>query len=151
MGLLHPVCSVKVQVAQSCPALCNPMDYRVHGILQARTLEWVAFPFSRGSSQPRDRTQVSRIAGRFFTSWATRDALKCRCSELQLSLASQFQHPFNEDFSLAEPPEPHLQARTLLLYPGCQPQGVQCNILIEMESLKQPPVSSEALSEGQFC
>ena len=43
----------------------------VHGILQARILEWVAFPFSRGSSQPRDRTQVSCIAGRFFTSWAT--------------------------------------------------------------------------------
>ena len=50
------------------------MDYTVHGILQARILEWVAFPFSRGLSQPRDRTQVSRIAGRFFTSWATREA-----------------------------------------------------------------------------
>ena len=45
----------------------------IHGILQARILEWVAFLFSRGSSQPRDRTQVSHIAGRFFTSWATRD------------------------------------------------------------------------------
>ena len=41
---------VKVKVAQSCPTLCNPMDYTVHGILQARILEWVAFPFSRGSS-----------------------------------------------------------------------------------------------------
>ena len=48
--------------------------YTVHGILQARILEWIAFPFSRGSSQPRDRTQVSRIAGGFITSWATRDA-----------------------------------------------------------------------------
>ena len=46
------------------------MDYTVHGILQARTLEWVAFPFSRGSSQPGDQTQVSCIAGTFFTSWA---------------------------------------------------------------------------------
>ena len=46
------------------------MDYTVHGILQARILEWVAFPLSRGSFQPRDRTQVSCIAGRFFTSWA---------------------------------------------------------------------------------
>ena len=54
--------------------LCDPMDYRVHGILQARTLEWVAFPFSRGSSQPRDQTQVSSIAGGFFTSWATKKA-----------------------------------------------------------------------------
>ena len=49
---------VKVKVGQSCPVLCDPMDF-VHGILQARLLEWVAFPFSRGSSQTRDRTQVS--------------------------------------------------------------------------------------------
>ena len=59
---------VKVRVAQSCPTLWDPIDYTVHGILQARILEWVAFPFSRGSSQPRDRTQVSRTAGGFFTS-----------------------------------------------------------------------------------
>ena len=59
---------MKVKVTQSWPTLCNPIDYTVHGILQARILEWVAFPFSRGSSQPRDRTQVSHIAGRFFTS-----------------------------------------------------------------------------------
>ena len=63
----------KVKVAQSCPTLCDPIDYTVHGILQARILEWVAFPFSRGSSQPRDRTQVTCITGRFFTSWATRE------------------------------------------------------------------------------
>ena len=54
--------------------LCNTMGYIVHGILQARILGWVAFPFSRGSSQPRDPTQVSHIAGGFFTSWATREA-----------------------------------------------------------------------------
>ena len=57
--------------------LCDPMDYAVDGILQARIPEWVAFPFSRGSSQPRDQTQVSCIAGGFFTSWtarATREA-----------------------------------------------------------------------------
>ena len=59
---------------QSCPTFCDHMDYTVHGILQTRILEWVAFPFSRGSSQSRHRTQVSRIAGRFFTSWATREA-----------------------------------------------------------------------------
>ena len=64
----------KVNVAQSCPTLCNPMDYTVHGILQAKILEWVAVPFSKGSSQPRDQTQVSRIAGRFFTSWDTKEA-----------------------------------------------------------------------------
>ena len=50
------------------------MDYTVHGILQARIPEWVAFPFSRGSSQPKDQAQISRTAGRFFTSWVTREA-----------------------------------------------------------------------------
>ena len=61
-----------VLVIQSYLTLCDPMDCSppgssVHRILQARILEWVAIPFSRGSSQPRDRTQVSCIAGRFFT------------------------------------------------------------------------------------
>ena len=51
-----------MKVAQSCLPLCHPMDYTVHGILQARILEWVAFPFSKRSSKPRDRTQVSHIA-----------------------------------------------------------------------------------------
>ena len=68
------------EVAQSCPTLCYPVDCSppgssVHGILQARILEWVAISFSRGYSQPRDRTQVSRIAGRCFNLWATREAL----------------------------------------------------------------------------
>ena len=72
--------SVKVLVAQVCLILCDPMDCSppgssVHRILQARTLEWVAIPFSRGSSRPRDWTWVSCIAGRFFTVWVTREAL----------------------------------------------------------------------------
>ena len=58
---------MKVKVAQSCPTLCGPMDYTVHGILQAWIPQWVAFPFSRGSFQPWDPTQISHIAGRFFT------------------------------------------------------------------------------------
>ena len=65
----------RVKVAPSRLTLCNPMDYTVHGILQARILEWVAIPFSRGSCQPRDWTQVSRIVGGFFTCWATRETL----------------------------------------------------------------------------
>ena len=65
------------EVTQSCLTLCDPMDYNlpgssVHGIFQARILEWVAISFSRGSSLPRDWTQVSRIVGRRFTIWATR-------------------------------------------------------------------------------
>ena len=63
----------KEKVAQSCLTICNPMDYTVHGILQARILDWVAIPFSRRSSQTRDQTQVSLISGGFFTSWATRE------------------------------------------------------------------------------
>ena len=60
--------------AQSCPTLCDSTDCRVHGILQDRIREWVAFPFSKGSSQLRDQTRVSRIAAGFFTSWSSREA-----------------------------------------------------------------------------
>ena len=65
------------EAAQSCPTLHDPMDCSlpgssIHGILQARIVEWVAISFSRGSSQPRDQTRVSRIAGRCFTTCATR-------------------------------------------------------------------------------
>ena len=78
---------VKVKVAQLCLTFWDPMDYTVHGILQARILEWVAFPFSNGSSQPRDWTQVSHIAGGFFTSWATREALlTCMSPQLDSEL-----------------------------------------------------------------
>ena len=63
---------MNVKVAQSCPTL-RPHGI-VHGILQARIVEGVAVCFFRGSSQPRDQIQVSHIAGRFFTSWATREA-----------------------------------------------------------------------------
>ena len=54
----------------------TPLDYTVHGILQARILEWVAFPFSRGSSQPKDRTQVFCIVGRLFIRWATKEVFE---------------------------------------------------------------------------
>ena len=67
------------EVAQWCPTLCDPVDCSlpgssIHGILQARILEWVAISFSRGSSRRRDRTQVSHIGGRRFNLWATREA-----------------------------------------------------------------------------
>ena len=67
--MLNTICIyivVKVKVTQSYLTLCDPMDYTVQGILQARILEWVAFPFSRGSSHPRDQTGVSCIADRLF-------------------------------------------------------------------------------------
>ena len=73
------ICLWSWSITQSCPTLFDPMDCNLpgssdHGISQARILEWVAVPFSRGSYQPRDQTQVSLIAGRFFTVWATREA-----------------------------------------------------------------------------
>ena len=73
------------------------MDYTVHGILQARILEWVAFPFSRGSSQPRDRTQVSCIAGGLFTTWVTREAQEyCRLEWVAYPFFSRSSRPRNQ-------------------------------------------------------
>ena len=69
---VNPYClKVKVKVAESCPTLCHPMDYTVHGIL--RILEWVAYPFSSRYSWPRNQIRVSCIAGGFFTNWAIRE------------------------------------------------------------------------------
>ena len=81
------------EISQLCPTLCNPMDcslpgFSVHGILQARIPEWVAFSFSRGASWPRDWTQVSLIAGRHFTLWATREAVEIIHPEVTLYLCS---------------------------------------------------------------
>ena len=75
------------KVAQSCPSLCNPVDCSppgssIHGILQARILEWVAISFSKGSSPPRDWTQVSCTAGRRFNLWATREAPVYMCIDM---------------------------------------------------------------------
>ena len=71
---------MSVLVAQSCPTLCDPMDCSppdssVHGILQARILEWAAIPFSRRSSWSRDASRVSCTTGRFFIIWATREVI----------------------------------------------------------------------------
>ena len=93
----HPYLCVCL-VIQSCPTLCNPMDCSppgssVHGVLQERTLEWVAMPSSRVFSQPRDRTQISCTAGGFFTVWAPgkppsicRDSNKSQCPSLKWAL-----------------------------------------------------------------
>ena len=77
-GALDPCHCSGNEVTRSCLTLCNPMDCSlpgssVHGIFQARVLEWVAISFSWGSSWPKDRTQVSRIVDRCFTIWATRE------------------------------------------------------------------------------
>ena len=119
--LLYLFC---VLVAQSCLTLCNPMDYRlpgssVHGILQVRILEWVAIPFSRGSLQSRDRTKVSRIAGRFLTGWAIRE-VKVLVSQLCLILcdpmAGAHQAPLSMEFSRQE-----YWSGLPFPFPGCLP------------------------------
>ena len=102
------------QSLQLCPTLCNPMDCNpsgssVHGILQARILEWVAVLFSRGSSQPRDWIWVSCTAGRLFTVWATREA-----HSKQLLYNIHFSLPVtiyfkNEMFSLYLSRESHVE------------------------------------------
>ena len=108
-----------MQVAQSCPTLCDPIDYTVHGILQATVLEWVDFPFSRGSSQPRDWTQVSLIAGRFFTSWATRESQE---------YWSGYPIPYPADLPDPgiKPGSPALQADSLLTELSGKPQKAEC-------------------------
>ena len=66
-------------MSDSCDPVCSPPGSSVHGILQARILEWAAISFSRGSPQPRDRTWVSCTTGRFSTDWAPREALVLYC------------------------------------------------------------------------
>ena len=77
---MMPESKSESEVTQSCPTLCDPVDCSlpgssIHGIFQARMLEWVAISFSRRSSQPRDWSPVSCIAGRHFTLWASREVL----------------------------------------------------------------------------
>ena len=94
---------VKVQVSgsQSCPTFCNPTDCdppgsSVQGILQARILDWVAIPFSRGSSRPWDQTW---FAGRFFTVWGTREAeVSLSLKDRSLRLKRNLQIPFATNF-----------------------------------------------------
>ena len=77
-GRLNSFGESESEIAQSCPTLCDLMDCSlpgssVHGVFQARVLEWFAISLSRGSSHPRDWTQVSHIVSRHFTVWATRE------------------------------------------------------------------------------
>ena len=90
---------MKVLVAQECLTLSDPMDYSppgssVLGILQARTLEWAAMPFPRGSSRPRDQTQVSCIAGRFFYCLSHQKSMisvcVCVCVYMRACMLSHF-------------------------------------------------------------
>ena len=104
-----------MKVAQSCPTRCDPLDYTVRAILQARTLEWVAFSFSRGSSQPRDQTQVSalqadslpaeKVSCLFHASLCTQHLITVFRHKWQhpLSRDNQFCHSATPKFSLHSP------------------------------------------------
>ena len=115
-----------VKVAQLCPTLCDPMDHTVLGILQARILEWVAIPSSKGSSQPRDQTQVSRIAGRFFT---TRECTHEVCTRKVNKALELF-------------------CSCLLVYPWCQ--GLTCTWCFVLRSYRCVQ-SDTAVSGCQDC
>ena len=126
------VSSLKVKVTQSCPTLCNDMDYRVCRILQARILEWVAIPFSRGSSQPRNQTQVSCITDGFFTSWAIREdgcVLAAACNLLREALLVC--QEVGEYFGGLD----HAEGLPELLFSPC---GGYCEQTWEFSSVTQP-------------
>ena len=151
------------EVTQSCPTLCDPMDCSppgslVHGIFQAWILEWVAIPFSRGSSQPRDRTQVSHIVSRCFTIWATREAPKIMGSPLKgplFTLLHSVPRPCIRPLLTHTSPETpgHSQASlgqslvgSLLLSPGsCCAQGF---IFVLQESVSPVLCKFWRLSDG---
>ena len=103
--IIKNVQSEWVKVAQLCLTLCDPIDCSLpsssfHGIHQASILECVAYPFSRGSSWPRNWTRVSCITGRSFTDWATREALKCTGLMANFSAFSTFSADLENRFTI---------------------------------------------------
>ena len=141
-------------VALSCPTLCNSMDCSTPGssvreIFQARVLEWVAISFFRGSSQPRDQTWVSYIAGRFFTIWALQ---KVPCVCLLLLLLLLLSH-----FSHVGPCATHRRQPTRLPHPWDSPgknTGGGCHLLlqcIKVKSESEVAQSCPTLSNPMDC
>ena len=115
-----PLKQVKVLVTWSWPTLCNtmdcsPPDSSVHGVLQARILKWVAIPFSRGFSWPRDWTLISHTAGRFLTMWFTREA-----HILVTTVKFQCHLTFSNDIGLLfflEKIQERVKKKIVILYP----------------------------------
>ena len=130
-------CEVKWKITQLCSTLFRvPMDYSppsssVHGILQARILEWVAISFSSRYSQPKDWTLVSCITGRFITLWATRECNDGQMVSIYLDFSILLYDVYfwslqiassAEDYNLSEPVQNHHLQRTCELYPQVIPQ-----------------------------
>ena len=133
----HAMYITEMKGAQSCLTLCDPMDYTVHGILQARILEWVAFPFSRGSSQPRNQTRVSCIASGFFTNWAIREAQLVSTTKSEVFQVSINQQVFTAAAAVtsvvSDSVRPRRRQPTRLLCPWDSPgknTGVGCHFLL---------------------
>ena len=143
--------------AQLCPTLCSPMDNSlsgssVHGILQTRILEWIALPFSRGSSQPRNRTWDSCIVGRFFTIWATRKApIMYICSvQFSCSVVSDSFRP--HELQHARPPcpspTPRVHSNSRLSSQWCHP-AISSSV-IPFSSCPQSLPASESFPMSQL-
>ena len=142
-------------VSQSCLTLCNSMDCSlqgsfVYGILQARILEWVTIPFSRGSSQPRGQTQVSCMAGRFFTVWASSGALAVYSPLLLLLLLLSTS-------VVSDSVRPHRRQPTRLPCPWDPPgknTGMGCHFLLrcmKVKSESEVAQSCPTLSNPMDC
>ena len=126
------------------------MDYTVHGILQAGILEWVAIPFLRGSSWPRDPTRVPHIAGRFFTCWAIREAKQSSSVQLSPSVVSDYLWPREPQH--AKPPCP---SPTPGVYPNRCPLSWWCHptissSVIPFSSCPQPFPASGSFQMSQL-
>ena len=119
--------------------------YTIHEILQARILEWVAIPFSRGSSQPRDRTQASRIAGGFFTSWAIREAL-VHYTHTVSSLGANYY--LSDSYSpLNAQPKIYLYLQVIIkTSQGVEYSSPWCHLLIQNFYNKLPEISYKLLT-----
>ena len=122
-------------VSQSCQTLCNPMECRrlgssVHGISQARILQWVAVFFSRGSSQPWEWTQVYGIAGRFFFIWATREALDSMLKNRNITLPTKVHRIQTKLFFFFFPPSNHVWTWELNHKEGWAPKNWHFQIVV---------------------
>ena len=137
-----------VLVTQLCAALCDPMNCglsgsSVHGILQVRTLEWVAIPFSRISSQLRGWTLVSHIAGRFFTIWATREDL----SSVQFSRSVMSDSLWPYESQHARPPCPSPTPR---VHPDSRPSSQWCHPAISSSIIPFSSCPQSLPASGSF-
>ena len=135
---------VEVKVAQSCPSLCDFRDCTVHGVLQPRILQWVVFPFSRGSSQPRGQTQVSHTAGKFFTGWATGEAFLLNAIALSKKKKKNVAWGLWHLFYLATYHAKSLQSCLTLCnpmdfsLPGCSVRGIPQARILERVAVPSP-------------